>query len=71
MDTDQGLAIGAIATMVLFGLCGCAVCFYKDCYRKHTALKQSRSDPDLENMVTREPSEERYASPQVPVSITS
>ena len=71
MDTDQGLAIGAIASVLFFGICGCITCFWKDCRREHRLLKQSRSDPDLESMVTREPSEERYASPQVPVSITS
>ncbi len=71
MDTDQALAIGAIASVLFFGICGCITCFWKDCRRQHMVLKQSRSDPDLESMVTREPSEERYASPQVPVSTTS
>ena len=71
MDTDQGLAIGAIASVLFFAICGCVTCFYKECRREHMALKQSRSDPDLESMVTREPSEGQYASPQVPVSTTS
>lgn len=52
MDTDQGLAIGAIASVLFFGICGCITCFYKDCCaRQHSVLKPSRSDLDLENMV--------------------
>ena len=66
MDTDQGLAIGAIASVVFFGICGCFTCFYKDCRSQRATLKQSRSDPDLENMIAEvipSSSAGRYASP--------
>ena len=56
MDTDQGLAIGAIASVLFFGICGCITCFYKDCRSQRVQLKPSRSDNDLENMVA-EPDE--------------
>ena len=69
---DPALAAGAIGSIVLFAICGIAGCLYRDCKQERRALKQSRSDPDLENLTTiAEPSVGRYASPQVPASITS
>ena len=68
---DPALAAGAIGSIVFFAVCGVGVCLFKDCKQQRRALKQSRSDPDLENMITAGPSEERYASPQVPASTTS
>ena len=68
---DTALAIGSVASIIFVAICGVGLCLFKDCRQQHRALKQSRSDPDLENMVTAEPSEEQYASPQAPASTTS
>ena len=68
---DPALAAGAIGSIVAFAICGIVGCLYRDCKQQHRALKQSRSDPDLENMVIAEPSEEQYASPPTPASTTS
>jgi hypothetical protein len=68
---DPALAAGAIGSIVAFAICGIVGCLYKDCKQQRKALKQSRSDPDLENMITEGPSEERYASPPTPASTVS
>ena len=68
---DPALAAGAIASIVFVAVCGIGLCLFKDCKQERRALKQSRSDPDLENMITAAPSEERYASPPTPASTTS
>lgn len=68
---DPALAAGAIGSIVFVAVCGIGLCLFKDCKQESRALKQSRSDPDLENMITAGPSEERYASPPTPASTTS
>lgn len=68
---DPALAAGAIGSIVFVAVCWVGLCLFKDCKQHQRALKQSRSDPDLENMITAGPSEERYASPQVPASTVS
>lgn len=71
---DPALAVGAIASIVCVAVCGVCLCFYKECKQQRQALKQSRSDPDLENMIQEvipSASAGRYASPQVPASTIS
>ena len=68
---DPALAAGAIGSIVFIAVCGIGLCLFKDCKQERKALKQSRSDPDLENMITAAPSEERYASPPTPASTVS
>lgn len=68
---DPALAAGAIGSIVFVAVCGIGLCLFKDCKQQHRALKQSRSDPDLENLTTAAPSEERYASPPIPASTVS
>jgi hypothetical protein len=68
---DPALAAGAIGSIVFVAVCGIGLCLFRDCKQQRKALKQSRSDTDLENMITEEPSEERYASPPTPASTVS
>jgi hypothetical protein len=69
---DTALAVGSIASIVFVAVCGIGVCLFKDCKQQRKALKQSRSDLDLENLTTTEESSEvRYASPPTPASTTS
>jgi hypothetical protein len=71
---DPALAAGAIGSIVVFAICGIVGCLYKDCKQQRKSLKQSRSDPDLENMIQEaipSASAGRYASPQAPASTTS
>ena len=69
---DPALAAGAIGSIVVFAICGIVGCLYKDCKQQRKALKQSRSDLDLESLTSTEGSSEvRYASPPTPASTTS
>lgn len=69
--TDPALAIGAIVSIVSFCAAGIGVCLWKDGCQKRRKMKVSKSDSDLESMVTQELSGVQYASPPVLVSTTS
>lgn len=68
--SDPALAIASIVTIVGFCAAGVCVCLWKDVCQQRK-MKQSKSDLDLESMVTPEPSVGQYASPQVLVSKAS
>jgi hypothetical protein len=52
-DEDTWLAIGAGASIAVFGMCVLYVSIRR-CYTPHPTLKQSRSDNDLESMIAHE-----------------
>jgi hypothetical protein len=54
---DSWLAIGAGASVAVFGVCVLVAVLRRHfCQPPHVALKASRSDTDLENMLTDPPS---------------